>query len=246
MDRLPLTGERTAPGWSDEQYWFERHRAAYAWFTTTFVHPDDRIVDIGCGEGYGAHHIRQVARQCVGVELDAATCAHARRTYPTVDVVCANVVALPFADDSVTQGMSFQVIEHVWDVPGYLSELVRVSRHRVTISTPNRPVFTPGLGRGERPTNPFHVEEFDAEQLCELFSEQHLQDVEIFGLHHGERMRAWEDTHGSIIEYLVQTAHSGEWEPHVREFVSTLTIDDFTISRDPVDAHDLIITGTCA
>jgi SAM-dependent methyltransferase len=245
MDRLPLTGERTAPGWSDEQYWFERHRAAYTWFTTTFVRPDDCIVDVGCGEGYGTNHLRQVARHCIGVELDAPTCVHARRTYPGIDQVCANVIGLPFPTHSVTQTVSFQVIEHVWDVPAYLAELLRISRERVTISTPNRPVFSPGLGPGERPTNPFHVEEFDAEQLQTLFREHHLHDIEIFGLHHGERLRTWEVAHGSIIDSLVHTASSGVWDAHVREFVTTLTIDDFAITREPAGAHDLIITGTC-
>ena len=38
------------------------------------------------------------------------------------------------------------------------------------VSTPNRPVFSPGLGRGEKPTNPFHVEELDAEQLHDLLA----------------------------------------------------------------------------
>jgi SAM-dependent methyltransferase len=245
MDRLPLTGERTAPGWSDEQYWFERHRAAYTWFATTFVHPDDCIADVGCGEGYGTNQIREVAHQCIGVELDAPTCAHAHRRYPEVDVVCANVIALPFSARAVTQTLSFQVIEHVWDVPAYLSELMRITRDRVTISTPNRPVFSPGLRPGQRPTNPFHVEEFDAEQLHTFFAERHLQEIDIFGLHHGDRLRDWEDAHGQINEQLVRATSSGVWEENLRAFVSTLTIDDFTITREVADAHDLIITGIC-
>src|SRR2546423_10425196 len=51
MDALPLTGERTVPGVPSENYWFRRHEAAYR-FAAERIR--GRVLDLGCGEGYGA------------------------------------------------------------------------------------------------------------------------------------------------------------------------------------------------
>ncbi len=62
--------------------------------------------------------------------------------------------------------MSFQVIEHLHDIPGYLRSLRRVTRPggEVWIATPNRLTFTPG---SDTPVNPFHTREFTAAELVE-------------------------------------------------------------------------------
>ena len=80
------------------------------------------------------------------------TCAPAIR----VEVVAANLAALPLADSSVDIVINFQVIEHLWDQPQFVSECARVLRPggRLLMSTPNRITFTPG---SDTPVNPFHT-----------------------------------------------------------------------------------------
>ena len=175
MESLAATGERTAPGLPREEYWFARHAAAYDWIRRRFADAGaPTVLDAGCGEGYGAQALRSVTGSSViGLEYDPVVCAHIRRAYPDLHPVRANLAALPLRDACVDALACCQVIEHLWSLPEFLSECARVlSPGGLAIfTTPNRPVFSPGLGRGERPANPFHVEEFDAGQLRALLSD---------------------------------------------------------------------------
>jgi len=243
-----LTGERTSPGVAHEAYWFTRHEAAYTWVADRFG-PVSRACDAGSGEGYGTACLRTIAEVACGVELDSLACAHAASTYPDTCVVRANLVALPLADAAFDLLTSMQVIEHLWDVPAYLGEILRVLAPggHACISTPNRPVFSPGLARGERPANPFHVQEFDAEQLAALLKRSGLVDVQVLGLVHGPRIADWEAKHDSLASLLF-SAMGGEPSPEGLDvFLSTLTSQDYQIreylpdGRAPI--QDLIAIG---
>jgi SAM-dependent methyltransferase len=237
MARLDLTGERTAPGWEHEQYWFARHEIVYRWLIGRFEH----VADIGSGEGFGTELLRTHNTPVIAVELDVQACQHARVTYPHVPVVCANAVALPLADQSVDVAVSFQTIEHLWNVPAYLAELRRIATRGVVISTPNRPTFSPGLARGMKPTNPFHVEEFDADQMHTFVHVWATCDV--LGLHHGPRIRAWEADHGPIVPQLITCALTQQWDDHLNDFQSSITSEDFQINSNVDGALDLIAMG---
>ncbi len=243
MSKLALTGERTAPGWDRERYWFMRHLAVYQWIADTLLRPNDDVVDVGCGEGFGANLLARQART-IAIELDEPTCHHVHQMYPAVHCVCANVVGLPLAHRSIDLAVSLQVMEHIWDVPGYLMELRRVCRRTLVLSTPNRPVFSPGLGRSEKPTNPFHVEEFDAEQVQAACRDAGFPDVQILGLHHGARLRTWEQDNGSIVTALIDAATRDDWTGPVMAAQATLNVSDFSISDDHRGAHDLIAIAT--
>src|SRR5437588_640307 len=81
---LALTGERTLPGIPEENYWFRRHEVAYlaAADLVREIGPTARVLDAGCGEGYGAALMARVAGQVVGVDRDHDVVGHARRIYP--------------------------------------------------------------------------------------------------------------------------------------------------------------------
>ena len=169
---LPLTGERTVPGVPGEQYWFSRHEAAYQW-VVTHLGADlvgAHVLEAGSGEGYGAELLRLAGATVVALEYDIAASGHSHLAYPGVSSVRANLGFLPVASGSVDVLATLQVVEHLWDLSGFLSQCHRALRTAgsLVVTTPNRPVFSPGLARGQHPTNPFHVEEFDATQLREL------------------------------------------------------------------------------
>ena len=249
MDDVSLmaTGERTAPGLPDEEYWFARHEAAYLALPTLLGQDVSTglLVDAGVGEGYGAQALLDAgARAVTALEFDPTTCRHAATTYPGIDIVQANLDALPLRSGAVDAVISCQVIEHLWDLPRFLRECRRVLRPggAVVVTTPNRLTFSPGLGRGERPVNPFHVEEFDAAQVGALLVDAGFADVRTLGLRHGARLLAWEHTHGSIVAAQVDAVLSGHWPDDLRTMVSTVTHDDFDIS-DPCHDNDADLIG---
>ena len=45
------------------------------------VHPGNRVLDIGFGEGYGAEILRDAGAEYLGIELDVEIVQHARERY---------------------------------------------------------------------------------------------------------------------------------------------------------------------
>ncbi|MGE0819072.1 MAG: class I SAM-dependent methyltransferase [Candidatus Nanopelagicales bacterium] len=243
---LPLTGERTLPGVRGEEYWFARHEAAYAWLVSELAHKvrGAAVVEAGSGEGYGAAMLRAAgARSVLALEYDDPSARHAHAAYTEVRTVRANLAMLPVATASADLLVTLQVVEHLWDLRGFLRDCARVLRPggAIVVTTPNRPVFSPGLGRGEKPTNPFHVEELDAEQLHDLLVDAGFVDVVVHGLHHGQRIEAWESEHGSGIVAAQVAAVLGEAgvPDGLDAFVASVTAADFVVAGHD-GAQDLI------
>lgn len=245
---LPLTGERTVPGVEVENYWFQRHVAAYRWAATRCVGRD--VVDSGSGQGYGTAMLRQVARSAVGVELVPDVVDHARLAHPGTTYRQADVcdTGLPAGGTDVV--VNLQVIEHLPDVGRFLLEQHRILRPggELVVATPNRLTFTPHDHSHDRdpddrtPVNIFHVEEFTAAELV-----QRLADVggfavdRVLGLHHGPRIRAVEAVLGRPLVDLVLT-DPATWDPWLRHVVRRTTPSDFVWREDDPDTSlDLLV-----
>ncbi len=244
---LPLTGERTLPGIPDERYWFVRHviayRAAGAWLTSLARDPattgGPTVLDAGCGEGYGLALLRASgAARVVGVDLDEATAAHARSTYagedPGIEVARAELRDVPLEDVEVDLTVSFQVIEHLHDIPGYLDELQRVTRAGglIAISTPNRLTFSPGR---DRPINPFHTVEFTADELTRLLTRAGFEVTERLGTRHAGRLAEVEAARGVSIPGLLAGREPSRWPEWLRELVHGVEEADFVLTSDHLD-----------
>ena len=246
--QLALTGERTVPGIGHENYWFRRHEAVYR-----ALAPDCRaatVLEAGVGEGYGAALLAGVARRVVGLELDGPTAAHVARRYGAdgVDVVRADLQSLPLPDASADVVVTLQVIEHLWDQPGFLRECARVLRPggRLHCSTPNRLTFSPGNELHDRPLNPFHTRELAAADLVGLVDGAGLEVTAMRGLHHGARLVERDARHGgSLVDAQVALAVSGAaWPAALREDVEAVDVDEFDLRGDDVDASlDLVVTA---
>ena len=238
--RLTLTGERTLPNIPHENYWFRRHEAAY--LAALPLTRGRRVLDAGCGEGFGLAWMSDDGADVVGVDLDAAVTAHVAGTYLAVPVVRANLVSLPFGPAAFDTVVSLQVVEHLWDQPTFIAECARVlPDHGVLVlSTPNRLTFSPKNGASTSPRNPFHSRELDPDELVALVS-THFEALTVTGVHHGERLRAWEETHGSLV--AAQLASSVDtWPAQLLEQVSLVRADDFEISADRLtESLDLVV-----
>jgi SAM-dependent methyltransferase len=97
---------------------------------------------------------------------------------------------LPYENDAFDLVVSFQVIEHVEDVAGYVQEMRRVARPgaRVLVTTPNRRLR---LADGERPWNRYHRREYDADALAATLGAG-FREVEIYGIRGSDSMEELE------------------------------------------------------
>ena len=234
---LVLTGERTLPGIPDERYWFERHVVAYRLAAARAA--GLTVLDAGCGEGYGLRMLADAdARRVIGVDLEPAVVAHAQATYgtdPRIEVHQAELMDLPLSDGEVDLTVSFQVIEHLHDIPGYLRSLARVTRPggEVLIATPNRLTFTPG---SDVPVNPFHTREFTADELRDELTAAGLHVGAVHGIHHGPGLRTIETLARRPFTDLVTAGAPDDWPRWLRTVVHRVTADHFTVRTDDVDA----------
>ncbi|MBN3507398.1 class I SAM-dependent methyltransferase [Mycolicibacterium nivoides] len=240
---LPLTGERTIPGLAEENYWFRRHEVVYQRLAGRCV--DREVLEAGCGEGYGADLIADVARRVVALDYDEATVAHVRARYPRVDIRHGNLAELPLADESVDVVVNFQVIEHLWDQGQFVSECFRVLRPGgvFLVSTPNRITFSPGR---DTPLNPFHTRELNGAELTELLHDAGFTVESMLGVFHGAGLAELDARHGgSIIEAQVQRAVAdAPWPEQLLADVAAVGIDDFDLTsadeRNIDDSLDLV------
>lgn len=240
-ETLPLTGERTAPGIWHENYWFARHEAAYRWITANLelhtLPATGRVLDAGCGEGYGAELLRLAGADSVtGLDYEDTTLRHVRRVYPQTKPVRGNLVQTGFADSSFDLITSLQTIEHLWEQPRFVAECARilVPGGTLVLSTPNRLTFPSG--------NWYHTRELTAAEFTELV-EPAVEITHILGLHHGDRLRTWEAQYGSCVDAQLATEHA-RWHSNLVELVTTTGYQDFEIRAGDLDESlDLVLVA---
>jgi len=156
-----FTGERLIPGQVDADLWNE-HLSRYA-FAASLCRGTERVLDAGCGSGYGSGVLGKVASSVIGVDSSEGAVAYAIEHYAT-DKVRFKVGAcecLPEEDGAFDLVIGFEVIEHLSRWRDFLREASRVlaAGGLCVISTPNKNYYTES--RGQSGPNPFHLHEFE-------------------------------------------------------------------------------------
>jgi 2-polyprenyl-3-methyl-5-hydroxy-6-metoxy-1,4-benzoquinol methylase len=182
---LELTGERTLPDVPEENYWYRRHLVVYEWIAARTAGLD--VVDMACGEGYGAALLARGARSVVGVDANPQAHEHARLRYARDNLRFDR--ELVQAWEGECDAIAFlQTIEHVEDPAPVLERFKLLLRPGGTayISTPN--VLTLAPKGAQRSDNPWHVREYRAEEFAGLLA-AHFSVVELHGVYHARKLR---------------------------------------------------------
>lgn len=181
-----FTGERVIPGQVDPDLMNE-HLARYA-FAARLAR-GKRVLDAGCGAGYGSAELARTAAGVLGVDQSEEAVAFAREHYrlPNLNFVCGSVGALPHPSASFDLVVAFEVIEHLDEWHEFLLEMRRVLSPggQFIVSTPNKAYYAET--REQAGPNPFHRHEFDFAEFRDelgavfphisLFLENHVEGV---------------------------------------------------------------------
>jgi SAM-dependent methyltransferase len=155
-----FTGERVIPGEVNDDLWAE-HIARYA-FAARFA-AGARVLDIGCGTGYGTAELAQQAQTVTGIDVSDDALAYAREHYPIPNAkfFAASATAVPFSSASFDLITAFEVIEHLDNWHDLLIEARRLLHPNGTllVSTPNKLYYAES--RASEGPNPFHAHEFE-------------------------------------------------------------------------------------
>ena|SRR5437763_10581724 len=137
-----LPAELTPPDW-------ERRRS----FLLSSVRANDRVLDLGCGDGAFTSVLAGAGAVTIGAEVAEAALARARERHPSLEFRLVGVEApLPFEDGAFDLVWASEVIEHVADTARWLSEVRRVLAPggRLLLTTPSHGRLRLALGGVER------------------------------------------------------------------------------------------------
>ena len=163
---VEFTGERVVPGQVNVDLWNE-HVARYA-FARRYSE-DKRVLDAGCGTGYGSAELALSARAVTGIDVaaDAVEFGQANYKNPGLSFLPASCTALPIANASFDLAVAFEVIEHLKNYRDLITECARVLSPQglFIVSSPNKSYYAES--RQQIGPNPFHHHEFEPEEFFE-------------------------------------------------------------------------------
>jgi SAM-dependent methyltransferase len=159
-----FTGERVIPGKVDADL-LNEHVARYAFAAR--LAKGRRVLDAGCGSGYGAARLAQEAREVLGIDVSQEAVDDATQQYRAANLrfECADCLDIPAPAGTFDLVVAFEIIEHLNDWRKFLEQARRVLAPdgQFVVSTPNRLYYAEaraGLG-----PNPFHVHEFEYDEF---------------------------------------------------------------------------------
>lgn len=257
-ERIILQGFRT----KEEYILYLLHLFAYD-FAKKQISNESLVLEVGCGEGYGASLLSQNVAKIFSLDIDKNTLAHASKKYGSENCLFRlyDGQNIPYNDNTFDAVISFQVIEHIKDDIKFLSEIRRVLKNNglFIITTPNR---TYRLKPGQKPLNEFHVREYYPLELQNLLKNI-FPNTMMWGIRGNEQIQKIELERGKyftwatlgplnlralipkklrrLISKLVRKIKAAKEDV---DFTSKYSLKDCYIIRERLE-HSLHILGIC-
>lgn len=259
--------ERTDPTKRTNHPFYCQYRAVYE-YTTQFTQTQ-RVLDVGCGEGYGAHLLARHAKEVIAIDRHKKTIQQAQRKY---DLSNLNFYIQDISEISEYPLFSFDVvccfhvIEHLKAPVQFLAEVGKRLLDPsgvLLISTPNRhSSFRCSTGFQW----PYHEREYTVDEFRALLSTC-FKDVKLYTLQGNSRVKQFQEIRAQHIRQIFRwdILKMREWLPKqllqfgfntggklLKTFISTthsdlmhgITVSDFHVTeKRPDEGIDLI--GIC-
>ncbi|MDA3896717.1 MAG: glycosyltransferase [Desulfobacteraceae bacterium] len=209
---MDFTGERYLSDMDQPEISYEHwHRYLYA---TQFV-KDKVVLDIACGEGYGAFTLAKHANKVIGVDIAQEAISYAASKYfcENLELRLGSATAIPVEENNVFDVItSFETIEHISeeDQKKFLSEVKRLLKPDglFIVSTPNKEIYTLPNYHSE-----YHIKEFYLQEYKDFLGKS-FEHVTVLGQRIYPVSYIWNPykERGNLIEYRLQYTRNG-FEP---------------------------------
>jgi len=176
-----MSGERQASAWVTRIE--HGHLSRYA-LVASVIPPSQRVLDLACGVGYGAHILAERNKaQVTAIDGSKESIEYAQSNWAHPGIIYRVASAGTFFNEETEVAydviVSFETIEHLRDAELFLEQAWRRLRPGgvLFVSTPNSDVY-PLMN------HPFHVEHYDVEGLRDSFSRLgDIGDCQIYWQH---------------------------------------------------------------
>lgn len=164
---VPLGGERVWPATGNDL--FVAHESIYRFFAG--FAQDRRILDAGCGLGYGSDLLAAAgAREVLGIDLEAASLRYALRHYqrPNLRFEVQDLEKLALPPDSYDLVVSSNAMEHLHSPERFLQAASHALAPggEMLIAVP--PITNERL-RADNEANPHHLSNLTVDEWLQLF-----------------------------------------------------------------------------
>jgi SAM-dependent methyltransferase len=150
-----------------------------------------RVVDLGCGDGYGTLMLSWSAQQAIGVDRSETAVQHARETYPRGPEYRIADLTVPEQIPDADVGVCFEVLEHL-DDPDTFLRAIGSRLPRLLVSFPNPLV-------GGSHINAHHVNDWPLRTLKEHLRAAGARELKLHhqGVRHHQIGRGAAPWHGT-------------------------------------------------
>jgi ubiquinone/menaquinone biosynthesis C-methylase UbiE len=153
-------------------------------FLRAALRTDDRVLDLGCGQGEFTAAVASLGASVIGADVAEAALARARVRHPELDFRLVPFAGeLGFEDNAFTLVWASEVLEHVADTARWLSEVRRVlaPRGRLLVTTPSHGrlrLLAFGVERFSEPLGE-HLHLYTRRSLTELLKEFGFGSIDV-------------------------------------------------------------------
>jgi len=152
-------------------------------FANKFIKDQDIVCDFACGTGYGTEILAKKAKKVIGLDIDAETIQYCKKAYKNkgidFNLIEPNEISNKYKHkfDVI---VSYETIEHIEAYEHFLKMLHFYLKPKgiLVLSTPNN------FRHKFDSQNPFHIYEFDIEELYTVIQKKYLNArISLYGQH---------------------------------------------------------------
>ena len=191
------TGER--PCWGRRFFGYDEARALAPYAHVAGLAAGKRVLDAGCGEGFGTRMLADVAKSVEGIDHSERAITYCRRAWPRPNLVfrTGDLTRPEVLRSSYDLVINFQVLEHIEDDRGFLHTLKSqlAPEGILVVVTPNRLTSFS--------QNPYHVREYTPAELTDRLEEV-FGCVEMLGVHGSEKVLAFDRRRKDMVDGILR------------------------------------------
>jgi len=151
-----------------------------------------KVLDLGCGTGYGSFLIYQNHNEVVGIDISQKAINYAKKKYKGPTYLICSAENLPFNNEVFDAVIAFEIIEHVSDPQKVINEIKRVLKNdgQLFISSPNLKnfytifkyiLFKKPYGDKINSKNIYHIKEFAYDEFLNFIQNNNFDILFKYG-----------------------------------------------------------------